>query len=149
VDALRATRVTAAAIAGHSRLDLDESLTETLIGRTREVFRDDPMIATYLATMLHEQQRDPGRIDSLQRAVRARFGAGVFDVGLLGGGLGARVVPCAPLLSRNWALLSARGAGLHPALDGLAADLLDSTLSMYRPAGVGRLRRALASGDPR
>lgn len=147
--ALRATRVVAAAAAGHSRLDLDAALTDELLGRPRGGFLGDPVLAAYLATMLHERQEDPRRIDDLQRDLCTRFGAGIFDVGMLGSGPGARVVPCTPLLTRNWALLRARRIDLHPALDGLAATLLDSTLSMYQPAGVDRLRQAIASGGPR
>jgi hypothetical protein len=150
--AVRATRAAIAAAADYSRLDLDRDLTALLLDRLRDDFRDEPAIAVHLATMLNDQQAPQALVDELLANQVRRFGVGVFDVSLLSGsptttGAGSRVVPFVPLLSRNWALLRARGFTVHPALQGIETTTTNSLWSMYDQDGVRRLRAVLSQGD--
>jgi hypothetical protein len=82
--------------------------------------------------------------------MQADLGLSFFDIALLSGRprLG-RSLPPYPMLSQGWALLSAYGAQLPSALDGISRLRLPSLWTLFNPEGVYKVEQAILSEEIR
>ena len=85
--------------------------------------------------------------------IEGDLGAPLFDVALLARRLNSKrtapdtpVLGAMPLLSQGWALLSAFGVSLPPALADVQTTLVPSLWTMLDVRGVELMRAAIASG---
>ncbi|MGY2115993.1 caspase family protein [Nocardia gipuzkoensis] len=153
IEELRSLRAVAAAASQQGRYQLD-SRDADVVARSMQLGKGiDPALALYAAYAFYDLQ-EVDRIREMSRYLHRDLGARLFDIELLGRNLMDQsadpewdIFPFVPMFAQGWALLRAHRFRLHPALDGLADYLEDSVWSLYRPDGVSKLRRALASRE--
>src|SRR5262249_51535241 len=115
----------------------------------------DPSLAVYAAYAFHGLQR-LDLIRQMAGYMEGDLGTSLFDVALLARRLsGKRITPdtpvlgAMPLLAQGWALLSAFGVSLPPALAEVQKALVPSFWTMLDARGVELVRPAIASGAMR
>jgi hypothetical protein len=115
----------------------------------------DPSLAVY-AAYAYQDLNQGSLIREMAGYMESDLGAPMFDVAMLArrfkGKRVARdtnVLSPTPLLSQGWALLSAYDITLPPNVDKIRNSLLPSLWTMLDPAGVDRVREAIADQEVR
>jgi hypothetical protein len=152
---LRELRDLIAAASAKGLFALERDDASALARRMQDSKFHDPAMAVFAAYAYQEL----GMVDSIrqmQAFLRGQFGAGLFDLELLGRGFlgakkrgGSRIFPSAPLLSQGWAFATALGGPHAERLQSLRPHLLPSIWSHFTPEGTELLRREFSrESDP-
>lgn len=152
---VRALRAVAASSTRLGRFRLDQANGIAVAQRMQYAKGIDPTLAIYAGYAYHDLQ-ELERIRDMSGFLQNDIGVTLFDLALLGRTLVGksvqppdRIVPFTPLLSQGWSLLRANRVRMHPALEGLEYDVLDSLWSLYDESGWRKLLRALKTGEVR
>ncbi len=146
---LRTLRATISASAAYGAFRLNDEDALSLAIKMQYANGVDPSLALYAAYAYDDlQQRD--LISEMHGYMQADLGLSFFDIALLSGRprLG-RSLPPYPMLSQGWALLSAYGAQLPSALDGISRLRLPSLWTLFNPEGVYKVEQAILSEEIR
>ena len=144
---LRSLRASIAASAALGVFRLDEQGGLALAKRVQFAKGFDPSLALYAACACDTLQRRD-LVDEMRRYMEADLGLTFFDIALLSTGpKTGLILPPFPMVSQNWALLSAYGADLPTSLRGIEPRRLPSPWTLFNPAGVDTLERAIRSGE--
>ncbi|MFC9664591.1 hypothetical protein ACFVJ5_30515 [Nocardia sp. NPDC127606] len=149
---LRALRAVAAASSQQGRYQLDPADAPTVARRMQWGKGIDPALALYAAYAYYDLQ-DIDHIREMSSFLAQDLKVHLFDLELLGRNLvdgsaeATNTLPAVPMFAQGWPLLRAHRFRLHPDLDGLDNDLVDSVWSLYRPGGVRKLHNALSTGE--
>jgi hypothetical protein len=155
MEEVRALRAIAASASQHGRFRLEQGDANKLAQRMQNMKGNDPTLSVYAAYAYHDLQ-EIERIRAMSGYQRDDLGVTLFDLALLGRELigkrvapNAGIVPFFPLLSQGWALLQAHRIKLHPALDGIERNMRESLWSLFDPAGLEKLKRAMQTMEVR
>jgi hypothetical protein len=138
---------------GVFRLEGEDALT---MARSMQMSKClDPALGVYAAYGYSDLRRRE-LIRGMSSYMRQDLGGALFDVAMLARELDRKttggdpaVFGFAPLLAQGWALLSAYRIALPPSLEGLHRTLMPSVWTLFNSEGVGRVRKAMLTGEVR
>jgi hypothetical protein len=146
---LRSLRASIAASTALGVFRLDEQDGLALAKRMQFAKGVDPSLALYAAYAYDSLQRRD-LVDEMRAYMESDLGLTFFDISLLSTRpRSGRILPPFPMLSQGWALLSAYRAELPASLRGIERRRLASPWTLFNPAGVDVLERAIRSGEIR
>jgi Caspase domain len=144
---LRSLRASIAASAALGVFRLDEQGGLALARRMQLAKGVDPSLALYAAYAYDGLQRRD-LVDEMRGYMESDLGLTFFDIALLSTRpKTGRILPPFPMLSKGWALLSAYRAELPASLLGIEQRRLPSPWTLFNPAGVEMIERAILSGE--
>ncbi|MEK7466636.1 MAG: caspase family protein [Planctomycetota bacterium] len=147
-DELRRLRATIAESARLGVFRVEEPGARKLIKKLRYGESIDPGLALYAAYACRDLP-GPDRILDFEVTLLGDLGLSFFDLWLIGGELGnmdlanSSVFPFFPMLSQGWALLDALRVKLPESLSTLQGHLRQSLWTLFDPAGVSAIRKAI------
>jgi hypothetical protein len=146
---LRSLRSTISASAAFGVFRLDEDGGLALARKMQYAKGIDPSLALYAAYAYDSLQRRD-LINEMRGYLESDLDLTFFDISLLSGGPApAHALPPFPMLSQGWPLLSAYRAELPNSLKGIEVLRVPSLWTLFNPAGVVKIERAILSGEIR